>query len=267
ERDPPSRHGRLCEAARQGPAQDRRHRRDGGRDLGAGAGSSADRVALDEGTVTVRTLFDSVTRDGRRAPAICAYGGLAFTLRRGGSMRWRQLARDPWGWRWLDDLACDARYACRVLVRRDRASNLAAVVILALAIGLNGIVSTIVDAMLVRGFPLVKDNDRLVMVQEIFPSHARAVSFPDFDEWRAHAQSLEGMCAVASGRRVAFRDRPGGRPEDLTIWTVTANTFGLLGVAPLSGRDFVRADEAPGASPVVILSHRFWATRFGKSTG
>jgi predicted permease len=170
-----------------------------------------------------------------------------------------------WGWRWLDELTGDARYACRMLVRRDRASNSLAVVMLALAIGLNGIVFTIVDAMLVRGFPLVKDNDRLVMVQEIFPSHARGLSFPDFDEWRAHVQSFEGMCAVASGRRVAFRDQYGGRPVDLTIWTVTANTFALLGVAPVLGRDFVRADEVPGASPVVILSHRFWAARFGKS--
>ncbi len=167
--------------------------------------------------------------------------------------------------RWLDGLACDARDACRMLVRRDRASSLAAIVMLALAIGLNGIVFTIVDAMLVRGFPLVKDNDRLVMVQEIFPSHARGVSFPDFDEWRAQAQSFEGMCAVASGRRVAFRDRRGGRPEDLTIWTITPNTFGLLGVMPTLGRDFVQADERSDASPVVILSYRFWATRFGKS--
>src|SRR5215467_3278182 len=160
---------------------------------------------------------------------------------------WRRFARDAWGWRWLDDLAGDARYACRVLARRDRAPSVAAIVMLALAIGLNGIVFTIVDAMLVRGFPMVKDNDRLVMIQEIYPSHARGVSFPDFDEWRVQAQSFEGMCAVASGRRVAFRDRRDGRPEDLTIWTVTANTFGLLGVNPVLGRDFVRADQAPGA--------------------
>jgi putative ABC transport system permease protein len=162
-------------------------------------------------------------------------------------------------------VACDARDAGRMLVRRDRASSLAAIVMLALAIGLNGIVFTIVDAMLVRGFPLVKDNDRLVMVQEIFPSHARGISFPDFDEWRAHTQSFGGMCAVASGSRVAFRVRRGGRPEDLTIWTITPNTFGLLGVMPVLGRDFVQADETSGASPVVILSYRFWATRFGRS--
>jgi putative ABC transport system permease protein len=183
----------------------------------------------------------------------------------GRSLPWRERARDAWGWRWLDDLTCDARYACRVLVRRDRASSIAAVVTLALAIGLNGVVFTIADAMLVRGFPLVKDNDRLVMVQEIFPSFARGVSFPDFDEWRAHARSFNDMCAVASGRRVAFRDQPSGRPVDLTIWTVTANTFRLLGVVPMLGRDFVRADEVAGAAPVVILSYRFWATRFGKN--
>jgi hypothetical protein len=56
------------------------------------------------------------------------------------------------GGQWLDDLTCDARYACRVLVRRARASSIAAVVMLALAIGPNGIVFTIVDAMLVAGF-------------------------------------------------------------------------------------------------------------------
>jgi len=59
-------------------------------------------------------------------------------------LHWRELGRDAWGWRWLDELTCDARYACRVLVRRDRASSIAAVVMLALAIGLNGIVFTIV---------------------------------------------------------------------------------------------------------------------------
>jgi predicted permease len=174
-------------------------------------------------------------------------------------------ARDVSDWRWLDGLAGDARYACRLLLRRHRASSVAAVVMLALAIGLNGIVFTIVDAMLVRGFPLVKENQRLVMVQEVFPSNARGVSFPDFDEWRAEVKSFEGMGAVASGRRVAFRDQNGGRPADLMLWTVTTNTFGLLGVAPILGRDFVAADEAPGAAAVVILSYRFWAGRFGKS--
>ena len=189
----------------------------------------------------------------------------AAALAVGGSLHWRERARDAWGWRWLDELACDARYACRILVRRDRSSSVAVIVMLALAIGLNGTVFTIVDAALVRGFPLVKGNDRLVMVQEVFPSFARGVSFPDFEEWRAHSRSFEDMCAVASGRRVAFRDPQGGGLADLTIWTVTANTFGLLGVAPMLGRDFVRADESAGAASVVILSYRFWATRFGKS--
>jgi len=95
---------------------------------------------------------------------------------------------------------CDARYACRVLVRRDRASSIAAVVTLALAIGLNGVVFTIVDAMLVRGFPLVKDNDRLVLVQEIFPSFAQGVSFPDFDSG-ARTRDRSTTCAPL---------RPGG---------------------------------------------------------
>ena len=49
-----------------------------------------------------------------------------------------------------------------------------------------------------------------------------------------------------------------------TAFTVSANTFGLLGVPPMLGRDFAPADEAPGAAPVAILNYRFWESRFGK---
>jgi predicted permease len=165
--------------------------------------------------------------------------------------------------RWLDDLAWDARYAFRTLVRRNLAFSVAAIVMLALAIGLNGIVFTVVDAMLFRGFPLVKESDRLIAIQEISPSGLRGVSYPDFEEWVANAPSLDGMTFVHSGRSVAFREG-GGRSIDLNAYRVTANTFGLLGVPPMLGRDFVPADEVAGAAPVVILNYRFWTSRFGK---
>ena len=166
-------------------------------------------------------------------------------------------------WRWLDDLAWDLRCACRVLVWRDRAFSMAAITTLALAISLNVIVFTVMQAKLFRGYPLVKANGQLLYVQEIAPSGLRGVSYPDFQEWVAEAHSFEGMLLVMSGVRVAFSDGH-GRPTDLVTWKVTANSFGLLGVPPILGRDFVAADEIPGAAPVVILNYRFWESRFGK---
>jgi putative ABC transport system permease protein len=172
---------------------------------------------------------------------------------------------EPSAWRWLEDLAWDARYACRVLLRRDRAFAAAAIAMLALAIGLNVIVFTVVDAMLFRGFPLVKRNDQLVAIQEIAPTGYRGFLYPDYQEWRTGAQSFEDIAAVMSGGHITFR-HDSARPSDLVTWKVTANTFGLLGVPPILGRDFRQADEAPGAPPVVILNYRFWKSQFDTRT-
>jgi putative ABC transport system permease protein len=116
--------------------------------------------------------------------------------------------------------------------------------------------------MLFRGFPLVKQNDRLVYLQERYPSNVCCISYPDFEDWRAQAQTFDGLAYVGA-RDISFRDRD-GRPLDTVAFTVSANTFGLLGVAPVLGRDFTPADEDAGAAPVVILNYRFWESRFGK---
>ena len=108
---------------------------------------------------------------------------------------------------------------------------------LALAIGLNVTVFTVMDAMLFRGFPLVKRNDRLVYLQERYPSGAcAACSYADFEDWRAQAQAFEGMAFVGS-RPITFRDGD-GRPIDTATFIVSANTFGLLGVRTHAGARF-----------------------------
>ncbi len=169
--------------------------------------------------------------------------------------------RDSRGLPWLEGLLFDLRLALRGL-RRDRTFSLAAIAMLALAIGLNVTVSTVMDAMLFRGFPLVKRNDRLVYLQERYRSGMCCISYPDFEDWRAQAQAFEGL-AFVGGASITFRDGE-GRPIDMRTTTVSANTFGLLGVAPMLGRDFAPADEGLGAAPVAILNYRFWESRFGK---
>jgi len=161
----------------------------------------------------------------------------------------------------IESLVYDLRFAVRAL-RRDRGFTAGAIAMLVLAIGLNVTVYTVMDAMLFRGFPLVQRNDRLVYMQERYPSGLCCLSYPDFEDWRAQAHAFEGMAFVA-GRRISLSEG-GGRSLDTFTAVVSTNAFALLGVAPMRGRDFTAADEVPGAAPVAILSYRFWENRFAK---
>ncbi len=162
---------------------------------------------------------------------------------------------------WLEGLLYDLRFALRGL-RRDRAFTLAAIAMLALAIGLNVTVFTVMNTMLFRGFPFATRNNRLVYLQEHTPNGACCISYPDFEDWRSQVHSFEGM-AFVGGRNISFSDG-GGRAIDMSTAPVSTNVFRLLGVSPILGRDFVPADELPGALPVAILNYDFWESRFGK---
>ena len=95
----------------------------------------------------------------------------------------------------LEQFAQDVQYALRI-IRRNPAFATVAVLTLALAIGLNVTVFAVVNAMLFRGFPLVQRNDRLVYIQEQYPSGTCCITYLDFEDWRAQAQSFEGMAFV-----------------------------------------------------------------------
>ena len=164
-------------------------------------------------------------------------------------------------WPWLEGLLYDLRFALRGL-RRDWGFTFAAVAMLALTIGLNVTVFAIVDAMLFRGFPYVKRNDQLLYLRNRYPSGLEGISYPDFENWRAQAHTFTGM-AFVGGQPITLRDSD-ARSIDTQAWRVSANTFGLLGVAPMLGHDFAPSDEAPGAAPVAILSYGFWNSRFGR---
>src|SRR5215469_4747172 len=165
---------------------------------------------------------------------------------------------------WIEGLLYDFRFAMRGLWR-DRSFASAAIATLALAIGLNVTAFTVMEAMLFRGYPLVKENERLVYLQERTPAKLGGISYADFEDWRAQAHSFEGLAFIGE-KRIRFREGT-GRPSDQWTFTVSTNLFGLLGVPPMLGRDFIPADEAPGAPPVIIPNFLFWAKLFVKRTG
>ena len=169
--------------------------------------------------------------------------------------------RDLRGWARLEGLLYDLRHAVRGLAR-DRSFTLTSIVMLALVIGLNVAVFGVVNTMLFRGFPLVKDNSRLVYIQERYTlTNGCCLLYADFLAWRDQVRSFSDMAFVA-GKAVSISDDSGSRDANPTL--VTSNTFALLGVRPVLGRDFVAADELPGAPQVLILPYEDWVTRYGR---
>src|SRR5579872_5484321 len=160
----------------------------------------------------------------------------------------------------LEAIVYDLRFAWRGLLR-DRAFTLTAIATLTLAIALNVTVFAVMDAMLFRGVPLAPRSDRLVYIQERHAAGGGLISYADFEDWRRENTSFESLAFVAESA-ISFKDGD-GRPTDTNAFNVSANTFGLLGVPPMLGRDFTPADELPGAPMVAMLNHRFWVSRFG----
>jgi predicted permease len=157
--------------------------------------------------------------------------------------------------------ARDVKYAFRQLARQP-AFAAAAILSLALGIGLNTTLFSVVNGVLLRDTG-IKEPERLV---EIYSGLSRdypqlTTSYPDFLDIQASTDALAGVTANAFVRGILATD---GRPVLVTGEAVTANYFDLLGLRPSIGRGF-RDDEnvAPGAVPVAVLSHGLWQQRFG----
>jgi len=158
----------------------------------------------------------------------------------------------------MPDLIRDLRYGLR-LVRRSPGFAAAAASCLALGIGANTAIFSVVDAVLWKPLPY-QDPERLVLVWEKPPQFERnTVSAPNFVDWREQNQVFEGMAAASAGSAVLSGVDP---PEELAGARVTHNYFQLLGAAPFAGRLFLPEEER-----AVLLSHRFWRRRFGADRG
>jgi predicted permease len=178
----------------------------------------------------------------------------------GGDDPLKESCRDARGTRWFHDTAQDLRFAARLLLK-DVWFTLPAVLALALGIGMNGTMFTIVNAM-IRGLP-IDGPERIMSI------HARdgagrwrgfGVSYLDFMEFQAATKTFAGLGAFSQSTITLGED--GRAVERASAAYVSANAFQLLGERPILGRDFVPQDDQPGAPAVVILGSRIWTTRY-----
>src|SRR5262249_9270794 len=161
----------------------------------------------------------------------------------------------------MQNLLQDMRYALRVLVKKP-GFTVVAVITLALGIGANTAIFSVVNAVLLRPLPF-KESEALVMVG--FSGEAAKggdripLSVADLLDWRAQSQSFEEIGAWAPS---VFNYTGGETPERVQAAAVTANFFSMLGVQPAHGRAFLPDEERPGTQRVVLLSDRFWRQHF-----
>ncbi|HEU4833918.1 MAG TPA: ABC transporter permease [Pyrinomonadaceae bacterium] len=163
------------------------------------------------------------------------------------------------------DLLHDLRYAAR-LQRKNPGFTIIAIIALALGIGANTAIFSVVNTVLLRPLPY-KDPERLVMVWEDATRHGYPRDTPaaaNFVDWRDQNQVFEGMAAIAD---TSFNLTGSGDPERLEGRRVSTNLFPLLGVEPQIGRVFTAAEDQPGAQRVVLLSYALWQRRFGGDPG
>lgn len=163
----------------------------------------------------------------------------------------------------MNGFAQDLRYALRQL-RKSPGFTAVAVITLALGIGANTAIFSVVDTVLLRPLPFQKP-DRLVAVKPTEPGRHDdvGVSYPTFLDWRARNHVFDGLSVF---RTDDFTLTGSGEPAHLTGAVVSANLLSVLGVAPVLGRDFLATEDQPSnnASPV-ILSDALWRDRFGSA--
>jgi predicted permease len=177
----------------------------------------------------------------------------------------REQTRAVWSWNWLESLARDLRFSLRTL-RRTPGFTVIAILVMALGIGANVALFTVVRGVLLKPLPF-DDPDRLVMLYEAgFQKDDTAgpniVSGGAYAEWKNQNRSYRSL-ALAQGIRVGLSGSGGQLPEKLKSALFSWNMLRTLGVQPALGRDFTEADDNPAASGTVLLSWGLWKRRYG----
>jgi len=178
-------------------------------------------------------------------------------LRRSASAFWDALWLQPE--RWEDEMIQDLRFGLRMLLK-SKGFTAVAVLTLALGIGANAAIFSVVNAVLLRPLPY-PESDRLVSLTELSPQSERNfITYPNLLDWRAQNHVFE---QIAVFRQMNFTLTGNGEPERVIGGQVSAELFPALRVGAALGRTFLTEEDKPGGNPVALLSHSLWRRRFG----
>ncbi|MFN2565086.1 MAG: ADOP family duplicated permease [Gemmatimonadaceae bacterium] len=190
--------------------------------------------------------------DEARRRAILASGGLIQAA---------EAVRDQRGLPWIEGMAADFKYALRAL-RHSRAFTTVVVITLALGIGANTAIFSVVRGVLLKPLPH-RDGDRLVYLRQSADGPGREnlnFSVPEVRDLRNGAPSLAGIAEYSTWTAVHQGTEGATR---INVGLVTGNYFEVMGLSPVLGRLTLPSDDGPGVPPVAVLTHQYWMKRFG----
>lgn len=201
-------------------------------------------------------LAAGMTPESARYAAFRTVGNLALI---------RDHAYATWSWAWLENLIRDLRYAFRALCRTPGFTAIA-MIVLALGIGANVALFTVVRGVILKPLPF-QDPDRLLMLYEAKLHDADTPGFNlvaggIYQEWKKQNHTFSNL-ALALESRVGLSGSGGQLPEKLDSAEFSWDLLPTLGVHPALGRNFTRYDDSPSANGTVLLSWGLWKRRFG----
>ncbi len=161
----------------------------------------------------------------------------------------------------MDNLITDIKYGFRTLLT-NRAFTLLAVLTLALGIGANTAIFSVISGVLLKPLPY-GEPDRLVVVRQSAPGAGQPIvnlSIKEYFDYREQSPDFEALVEYHQMNFVLLKR---GEPDRVNTGVVSANFFDVLGIRPVLGRTFVAGDDERGAEAVLILSHTYWQTKFG----
>jgi putative ABC transport system permease protein len=173
--------------------------------------------------------------------------------------RIKDLARDIKGGGFMETLLQDLRYGARMLMKSP-GFTLIAVVTLALGIGANTAIFSVVNATLIRALPYHNPNRMIVLSAVLTGGGRDLMSIEEMREFQARAQSLEDLTGIISQ---SVNLTGGERPDRVRGAYVTANFFQVFNLKPVTGRTFAPGEDRPGVEKVVVVNEKIWRERLG----
>jgi putative ABC transport system permease protein len=202
--------------------------------------------------------------DNLRAGMNTAEARRQALIKLGGVEQTKEIVRERRGLPMLDALVQDLRFGARVL-RKNPGFTLVAVLTLALGIGANTAIFSVINSVLLKPLPF-RDPERLVRV---FSTRQTAEFYPvsgeDYFDWQSQNRAFE-TTTLFTGHH-DFNASGAGEPETVSVASMQANFFSLLGVRPAEGRGFAEGEDQRGTNHVTVLSYGFWQRHFAGSAG
>jgi predicted permease len=212
----------------------------------------------------LRSDIDAETEEQRQAGLSVEEAACAARRALGNTTQIKEDVRMAWGFQWLETLLQDLRYGVRQL-RRGPGFTTVAVLTLALGIGANTAIFSLVDTILLRVLP-VRNPEQLVRLTWVTRNHGgdEFFSYPTFRLLADNNRTLSGVIAFHSLDNVNFV--VDGQPGLASGQAVSGNYFTMLGIRAVLGRMLAPSDDEPqGGSPVAVISYGYWTTRFNRS--